>query len=270
MPRLLLVDGTNLIMWCAWGGEHPPEQAFPVADAILTRVAAAERCSHAVIAFDNPDVPSCRRDLFDGYKADRKTSTAPFIAHAGAHWSLAGWRTMIAGSFEADDIIATLVGRLVQSRRLGASWDVRILSGDSDLHTLAAYEGVKIVRLLVGGGYDLLDAEHVEQLHGVPAWKLPWLKALAGEPSDCIPGPFGKHCVATARKLLTAHATILDVFRDEPRMTPERRAIAEQALELVRLRTNVPLPPVHPSTIEVPRDLAHAASNVDHVARASV
>ncbi len=259
--KLILVDATNLLLRCAFGGEIPPAEALPIADGMLRRAARECQATHAVLAFDHPDYPSWRRALFDGYKADRRekaaasatprTPVAEYIALAGGTWSRDGWATLLARGFEADDIIATVVERL--RPRFSQRQAVVILSGDSDLQALVTDPAVVVMRPVTGGGFETFDTAAVHAKHGVAPAQLPALKALAGEPGDSIPGPYGKKCEATARKLLEQHGSFAAVLRAEKTMTPDRRVIAERAMQLVTLRTDVPLPPLTPSACGIPK-----------------
>lgn len=252
--RLLLVDGTNLIMRCAFGGEIAPADAVPTATNMLHRAAREARATHAVIAFDAPDWPTWRAELFDGYKADRKGRgghpVGEYIALAGGEWARAGWSVQIARGFEADDIIATVVHRLEPRFREGST-AVVILSGDSDLQSLVTDPAVEVLRPVNGGAFERMRQADVCKKHGVMhPRQLPELKALAGEPGDSIPGPFGKKCIVKARKLLDEHGAIDDVF---PTLTLEQLAIARRAWELVQLRTDVPIPQLTPKACALPQ-----------------
>ena len=73
--RLLLVDGSNVVMRCALGGDVPPGQAVPTATAMIERAARQAEVTHLVIALDSPDSPCWRKDLYPAYKANRVRKT---------------------------------------------------------------------------------------------------------------------------------------------------------------------------------------------------
>lgn len=56
--RVLLVDGTNIVMRCAFGGDVPAERAVPIAAGMITRTVRETRAAFLIVAFDSP--PSWR------------------------------------------------------------------------------------------------------------------------------------------------------------------------------------------------------------------
>jgi 5'-3' exonuclease len=98
-------------MRCAFGGDIQPPEAIISATAMIERVARECGASHLVVAFDHPDEPTWRHQLYPEYKAGRKTDTSPWIIAAGAAFAQRGWHIELAPGFEADDVIATIALR---------------------------------------------------------------------------------------------------------------------------------------------------------------
>lgn len=250
--RLLLVDATNALMRCASivsdvGGEPTPEEAEKGVAMAASMILAACRelgATHVVCAFDTP--ASERRVLYPEYKAHRKGHTQTWIARALIAFSERGLFCLTHEGWEADDVIATLVHRLVSLRAITPM----VLSGDSDLLALADIADVYQFGRKGEPRFVLRDISYVYEKYGVAPSKLTDLKALAGEPGDGVPGPFGKHCVAKARKLL-AGGGVEDLIRG----TALVGAFAERArlaYEVLRLRTDLPLAPIPPAHCRVP------------------
>lgn len=125
--RLLIVDGSNVVMRAAFGGDVAPRQAVPVASGMIERAARECEATHLVVALDCPGEPSWRRVFYPEYKANRTCETAEWITAAWREWSQAGWYVENQAGFEADDIIATVA---VRARERA---EVFIYSSDSDL-----------------------------------------------------------------------------------------------------------------------------------------
>lgn len=255
--RLLLIDGTNIVMRCAFGASAepaPPERAVQVATGMIARAIEQIRPTHIVIAIDSITThPSWRRDLLATYKANRTHDTKPY------QWALAvaletrGFYVAVADRFEADDVIATLVERSLPSATC------TILSNDSDLLSLVG-ASVVVARPEPGGAFTTLNAASVSQKYGIrfPAQLTDW-KALCGEPGENIAGVPGIGS-KRASALLDALDTIDDIVacgiggctaapglsRDIMKVV-EHQDAARLARRLVALRTDVPLPLIKPS-----------------------
>lgn len=269
--RLLVVDGTNIIMRCAFGvgaEPAPPDRAVQVAIGMLARAIAQIRPTHIVTAVDTLTTSrSWRREIAPMYKANRTHDTKPY------NWALAvaletrGFYVAVADRFEADDIIATVVER----SRHGLART--ILSNDSDLLALVG-PSISVARPETGGAFTTLTAAAVAQKFGIrsPAQLTDW-KALCGEPGDNIAGVPG-----IGPKRATA---LLDVFDDiesiiacglggctaAPSLSRDIMKVVEHqdaarlARRLVALRTDVPIPPIKPSECALGAHLA-----AEHVA----
>lgn len=247
--RILLVDGANLVMRAAFGGDVEVERAVQVATGMLGRAVQELRPTHGIIAFDPfwSKKPTWRRAEFREYKANRTVDTSPYLIRAGSAWELRGWATIGADTFEADDVIATLVDRLRGRAELV------ILSNDSDLLALAG-GGVTIARWEQGAVLRQMNAGDVAAKYGIPSstFLADW-KALVGESGDNVPGVQGigpKKASALITKFGCLEA-IIDAGRQgtdrDAKRVASQEAAALRALRLVTLRTDAPIPPIDPA-----------------------
>ena len=263
--RFLVVDGTNIVMRCAFGvGAEPasPDRAVQVAIGMLARAITQIRPTHIVTAVDSlTTTPSWRRELVPTYKANRTHDTRSY------NWALAvaldarRFYVELAERFEADDIIATVVARARDTMAC------TILSNDSDLLALVG-PNVNVARPETGGTFSVLGETHVLHKYGIAPRKLTDWKALCGEPGDNIAGVPG---IGPKRA-----SALLDVFDDiesiiacglagctaAPSLSRDIMKVVEHqdaarlARRLVALRTDVPLPPIKPSECALGANLA--------------
>jgi len=116
-----------------------------------------------------------------------------------------GGRALLVPGYEADDIIATLVGR----RKRHA---VRIVSSDRDFYQLVS-DGVRMV-MPVRGLSEVREVgpQEVEAALGVPPALVADLKTLVGDTSDDIPGVrgVGPKTAAALLKLFPSVEMLLD------------------------------------------------------------
>ncbi len=245
MKTLVLVDGSNLMMRAAFGGELPPEQAVTTATGLLERAARQAQATHLIVALDSP-TPSWRKLEFPDYKAHRTRDTSPWLAAAHEAWCRHGWYVADAGGFEADDIIATLAQRAVSRCR------VIVVSSDSDLLSLIA-SGCAVLKPVNGGKFEAIGtAEVVAKYKITTPDLLTVLKALVGESGDNIPGVPGIGPVRAA-KLISAYGGLEEIIAAGLQnkcpasiTVATHQATARRAFKLVTLRTDVPIPPVNP------------------------
>ena len=253
MNRLFIVDGSNVIMRCALGGDIEPAHAVNIASNMVRRVVREYEASHVVIAMDFPGLPSWRKKLYPEYKAHRTTDTAPWLNAAAEKWVEFGWWVEAIPGYEADDIIATLATRA--GERPGTA--VSVLSGDSDLLPLLE-NGVEIVKPIDGGKFMPVQAADALAKYGVASLRqIVDLKAMAGEAGDNVPGVDGVGKVR-AQNLLSAYANLEGVIAAGLRNTCKysikvagAAEVARLSQRLVTLMRNVPLGPIAPTACAV-------------------
>jgi DNA polymerase-1 len=186
-----------------------------------------------------------RHQLYAGYKASRPAAPTPLteqIRRLPELFHAFGFPVFTAPGFEADDVLATL------ARTFASSGDAAlVVTGDLDA-LQCAKEGTRVH--VVGRGVEgrTYDTAAVVARFNVTPDELPDWKALAGDPTDEIPGVpgigakrasalvrqfggvasilarLGEVTPSSVRAALTAHADKLSLWRD-----------------LALLRTDVPL-----------------------------
>lgn len=246
MNRLLLIDGSNLMMRAAFGGDITPAQAVPIATGLVERVIRQMQATHLVLALDTI-APSWRKELYPAYKANRTQDTGPWLAAACDAWEARGWYVAAQDGFEADDILATI------ARRAARHYPVAVVSSDSDLLVLAATE-VVIVKPQNGGKFETVSASEVCGKYRIvtPAL-LTDLKALTGESGDNIKGVPGIGPVRAAELLATYHTLEQTIAAGRDGKCKHSATVAAHepaarlAHQLVSLRYDVPLPPIQPA-----------------------
>ena len=236
MPELSAGDGT-------------PVGAVRGYIAQLVRFLARQSPTHVAACWDQA-LDSFRNELYPDYKEGRteppEDLEPQFVLCARATRAL-GIPLYEYERYEADDVIATLTGQLVEQ---GAA--VAIVTTDKDLGALVS-DRVTL--------FDLkkelhTDARNIEEKFGVPPELVPDFLSLAGDSVDNIPGVSGVGG-KTAAALLN-HFGSIDAIPEEfgdwqglelrgAKRVHERlredREMLELSRELVRLREDVPLAP---------------------------
>lgn len=144
-----------------------------------------------VAAFDTPAVPTFRSQLYAGYQAQRGPLGGDYADDFSRQATLArellpgiGIPTPAMDHYEADDIMGTLATSVARS-----GGHATIVSTDRDLTQLVA-PGIAII--MPAKEPRTIDSDDdVRSLLGVAAAGVTTFKALAGDPSDNIPGVRG-------------------------------------------------------------------------------
>lgn len=173
-----------------------------------------------LLADHRPELVACcfdagartfRNDLFPDYKANRSAPPPDLVPQFDLCRELVGCMgiaTVMSPGFEADDLIATLCGRL---RTEGC--DVVIVTGDKDLAQLLE-PGVRIFNLAKDEWW---DAAGVPARMGVSVAQVADLLALAGDSADNIPGVRGVGAKA-ATALLAEFPDLAAIYADLDRV----------------------------------------------------
>jgi DNA polymerase-1 len=192
--------------------------------------------------------PAYRHDVYDGYKANRRTTPDDFSSQMPlVREVLAALRIPVVevAGYEADDLIATLVK---EARDEGLP--VLVVTGDRDNLQLIDDEAEVRVMMTRRGITDtaVYDEAAVQERYGVPPGRYIDLAALRGDPSDNLPGVPGVGD-KTATKLVQTYGTAEDVVAHA---SEQRGKLKENLLahgtdvlrnkQLMRLRDDVPLP----------------------------
>jgi DNA polymerase-1 len=193
-----------------------------------------------IVALDS-GIASWRREMFPEYKAKRVTATNVWSNRLALHLNGAGLLCLRWPGDEADDIVATLALRASAkgSRPAVLSGDSDLLARLADLADVYQFGGKGEPRHVLRSSEWVCEKYHCRLAEGVWAYK-----ALVGEPGDGVPG-VPQIGPVKARRLLELAPAIEDI----PKMLKESEAEAYAlALELVTLRTDVPLAPIHPAS----------------------
>jgi DNA polymerase-1 len=245
-PRLVVIDGTNTIYRAFFAipnlraPDGTPTGAAYGFVTMLAKVLREERPTHVVVATD-PRGGSFRKRLYPEYKAGRDkqpedlSAQIPLVAELCEAF---GVPMLEVEDFEADDVIATLIGTAPDDA------EVCIVSTDKDLMQLVGPH-VEMLDTMKGRR---IDAEAVEERFGVPPGKLLDVRALIGDPSDNIPGVKGIGEKGAA-KLIQEFGSLDALLEraDEVKAKRAREGLqahaddARLSLELATLRDDVPL-----------------------------
>ena len=192
--------------------------------------------------------PAYRHDVYDGYKANRRTTPDDFSSQMPlVREVLAALRIPVVevAGYEADDLIATLVK---EAREEGLP--VLVVTGDRDnLQLIDDEAGVRVMMTRRGiTDTAVYDEAAVAERYGVPPGRYIDVAALRGDPSDNLPGVPGVGD-KTATKLVQTYGTAEEVVAHA---AEQRGKLKENLLahgddvlrnkQLMRLRDDVPLP----------------------------
>ena len=245
MDRLLIVDGTVLVIRPWFGGQSEPWRT-----ALGQLRAHLREASHLVVVMDIT-LETFRRELAPDYKSNREPAPPDLVEHFDRFRAEAEARdvpVLASPRFEADDLSATLV-RLAGERGL----PVGILSDDKDLFQLVREApAVRVEDRFRGKTY---DSAAVYAKLGVRPDQIVDYLSLVGDASDGVKGVPGVGA-QTAAALLSALGSLEHIYADLDAVAalPLRGArtlpgkllagkdAAMLAQKLVRLRQDVELP----------------------------
>ncbi|RJG02902.1 5'-3' exonuclease [Noviherbaspirillum sedimenti] len=246
MGKLLAIDGMHIVRRIYEANDEPEASAKATAALrhalpSFRRLLASHQPTHVLCAFDFGG-HTWRHDLFTSYRANHgplpeelRERLPAFYEQLGA----AGLKIVSVPEVAAKDVIATAILRWLDENR----GEAIIASTDKDLHGLIA-QGALVWDHFKGEWH---DRQWVEQKFGVAPDLLPQLLALAGEPSDNIPG-VSKVGAKTAAKLLQSYGSLEQVLAGAgilmnplgERLRKEREQL-ELSRKLVALKTDVHL-----------------------------
>lgn len=233
MTTLYLIDGHNVLYRTFFGlprlsaPDGTPTHVVLGTARILMKILREERPGAIAAVFDTPE-PTPRHALFPEYKANRLkvpedlAAQLPLVKEAID--ALGVSRIEIPG-VEADDIIGTL-------SRIGEEQGMRvvIVSSDKDLYQLVSD------RVVVRDGLKerAVGNEEVRETFGVEPRQVVDLLALAGDPSDNVPGVPGIG-EKTAASLLKEYGTLDNLLAHTDRLSGSRKEKIERHADTARL-----------------------------------
>ncbi|MCK4720690.1 DNA polymerase I [bacterium] len=266
-PLFLLIDGYSLLFRAYYSmGEMNAPDGTPTGalfglSNMLIKAVGDFKPDYLLVAFDAHG-PTFRHESFPEYKANRDAAPEDLKIQLEMSRELVDALGMdheeLLG-FEADDVIGTLA-RKSESK----GWDVRILTGDSDLGQLVT-ERIIVYQSVRGGGQDrVMNIEAVCEKYGIKTpLNLTDYKGLVGDSSDNIPGVRGVG-EKTAMKLLAKYPTIEEIYENldqieekfKKRLEPGRD-MAFKSKDLATIRIDLPLELDEKSQEEFRYDLEH-------------
>jgi len=236
---------------------------------MIARLVRARHPGRLVACLDADWRPAFRVAAIPSYKAHRAradgTEEAPASLTAQVpviEEVLAAMGVPMAGApgYEADDVIGTLA--------TGAAGPVEIVTGDRDLFQLVDdAQPVRVIYTARGlTKLDVVDEAAVEARYGIPGRAYADFAVLRGDPSDGLPGVPGvgdKTAAALIRSFgtIAAITTALDrghggfPGNSRPKLAAAREYLTA-ALPVVRVATDVPVPPAAGRLPAVPADPA--------------
>jgi DNA polymerase I len=191
---LMAVDGTGLLVRCSRAAartglsapDGTPTGALTLFAGSLAALVREIQPQYLLVAWDGEASRAWRREICPEYKASRPAfpEKRPIEAvQAREFCDAAGITQWQMDDFEADDLLAAASRLAYQDL---PETGVLLCSDDKDILQLA--EGGRVWVRTLGKDGSLNDADTVELLYGVRPEHLPMLRALAGDPSDGIPG----------------------------------------------------------------------------------
>ena len=246
-PKLFLIDGSSYIYRAYFALPYLSNSAGMPTNAIygftqmLIRVVKEHKPHYLAMVLDTPE-PTFRHEVYKAYKANRPSMPEELIPQIPYIKEVTrGFRIPILEKpgYEADDIIGTLV------EKLRADADITIVSGDKDMLQLVS-DRVTILDTMKDRVYD--QAEVKRRFEAQPSQVID-VFGLSGDTSDNVPGVPGIG-EKTAVKLIKEFGSIDNIYNNIDKVAGEKlrenlKKYKEQALlskELVRIRTDVPLP----------------------------
>lgn len=174
-----------------------PTGALYGLSTMLLKVIRELKPDYIVAAFDRPE-PTFRHEAYEAYKAKRPEAEDDLVKQLIRSHDVVeafGIQILDAAGFEADDIIGTVVEKVMKNPTTASQLDglkTIIVSGDMDV--LQLVEGDKVVVFTLRKGIEdtvIYDEKKVEERYGFGPKQIPDFKGLKGDPSDNIIGVTG-------------------------------------------------------------------------------
>ena len=233
MASLYLIDGHNVLYRTFYGvprltaPDGTPTNAVLGVARILLKILREEKPDAVAAVFDSRE-PTSRHALFPEYKANRlkvPEDLATQIPLVDELIDALGVARLSVPGVEADDLIGTLARRAEEK-----GMDVVIVSSDKDLYQLVSSR----VKVRDGLKEHTVGEAQVEEVFGVPPGKVADLLALAGDPSDNVPGVPGIG-EKTASEMIREFGSLSEVLAHPERLKGSRREKIEKNAEAARL-----------------------------------
>jgi len=188
--------------------------------------------SHVAVAWDVAARESLiRTQWYDGYKSNRVAPPEELVPQFDLVKEVTAAFSVpnigISG-YEGDDVLGTL------SKRFAADGhEVIVATGDYDSLQLVC-EQVSVKILKNGGKHEHYTPASLLDIRGITAEQVVDVKALQGDPSDCIPGCPGIG-EKTAVKLIREHGSLDELFSNLDHLTAKTKEKLENHKEQIYL-----------------------------------
>ncbi|MFP4177322.1 MAG: DNA polymerase I [Acholeplasmataceae bacterium] len=240
MKKLVLIDGNSLLFRAYYATAYPGADLMKTADGVYTNalfsfVNMFEKIemedAHVLVAFDTK-LPTKRHEAYEAYKAGRlkmPEELAVQIPLIHEYLDLLGVPTYSKPGYEADDIIGTMAKRGQEE-----GFAVEVYSSDRDL--LQLVDRKIRVNLLKKGMKEIhhYDQKALYERYELTPEQFIDLKALAGDPSDNIPGVPGVG-EKTALKLLRDYGTLDNILAHKDEIKGKLGQRIRDSVDLVLL-----------------------------------
>lgn len=238
--RILLIDGMSFLFRAfyasAWTGGYRQTSSGVYTNAVygftkmMLDYADLVRPTHLIVGWDVASRESLvRTQWYDGYKANRQAPPDELIPQFDLVKEVTdafAVPNLGCPGYEGDDILGTISTQLAEE-----GYEIVIATGDYDGLQLVS-ERVSVKILKNGGKHEHYTPQSLLALRGISPEQVVDVKALMGDPSDCIPGCPGIG-EKTATKLITEHGNLDNLYRNLAACTPKMRSKLEEHRELV-------------------------------------
>ena len=216
MKKIILVDGNNLMFRSYYataytGNVMKNSKGFPTNAlyglvTMINKIILEEKPNYIAVAFDiGKNFRKCKYDFYKEGRQQTPDDLKKQMPYARKLLNKMGIKTLELEPYEADDIIGTLASEVERDDNFIAT----IVSSDKDLLQLLS-EQVDI-KLLKQKDYIRYNPKTFYDDYKINPINMIDLKALAGDPSDNIPGVKGIG-EKTALSLLQKYPTIEEIY----------------------------------------------------------
>lgn len=216
MKKIILVDGNNLLFRSYYataytGNVMKNSKGFPTNAlyglvTMINKIILEEKPNYIAVAFDiGKNFRKCKYDFYKEGRQQTPDDLKKQMPYARKLLNKMGIKTLELEPYEADDIIGTLASEVERDDNFIAT----IVSSDKDLLQLLS-EQVDI-KLLKQKDYIRYNLKTFYDDYKINPINMIDLKALAGDPSDNIPGVKGIG-EKTALSLLQKYPTIEEIY----------------------------------------------------------
>ena len=201
--------------------------------SMLLKITADLKPDYIVAARDLPG-PTNRHTLYKEYKGTRPKADKELVSQLEAApkvFAAFGIPLHEAAGFEADDVIGTIVKKLVREKNI----EIVIASGDLDTLQLVEGSRVKVYTMRQGLSDTVLyDEGKVRERFGFVPALLPDYKGLRGDPSDNIKGIAGVG-EKTATELVKKFGSLEKIYGalKKDAQALEKAGFTKRSIELV-------------------------------------